>query len=358
MHKPPFVSIIILNYNGGKITENCLNSVLKSCGPNFEVILVDNGSRKKETEWFKKLYGEKIKIILSKTNLGYAAGNNLGAKKAKGKYLVFLNNDTIVPSDWLLKPVQRMEKDPKIAFLQPKIKWLKHKKFFEYAGGAGGYLDFFGYPFVRGRIFGSIEEDISQYDDEQEVFWASGVALFCQKKIFERLGGFDPFFFAYAEENDLCFRANRAGYKVVYFPGQEIFHFGGYTSNQNIPRKTFLIHRNHLILLVKNLKLTELFVILPLRLIMDTGSIFYYLFLFRSFKSAWMVVAAYGSFILNFPQIFKSRYQYGIKNFGYPKKEGLIYKNSIVWQYFILKKRRWAEIFDKKHCPSKLIKIF
>lgn len=354
----PLVSIIILNYNGGKVTETCLNSVLKSRYSNFEIILLDNNSEKKEIRWLKKHYGKKIKIVLSKENLGYAGGNNLSAENAKGKYLVFLNNDTVVPFDWLKKPIQRMEKDSKIAFLQPKIKWLKHKNFFEYAGGAGGYLDFFGYPFVRGRIFGSIEEDIGQYDDEREIFWASGVALFCRKNIFKKLGGFDSLFFAYAEENDLCFRAHRAGYKVIYCPGQEIFHLGGYTSNQNIFRKIFLIHRNHLILLIKNLRFVDLLLVLPLRLIMDIVSMPYYLYRFKSFKNIRAVISAYGSLILNFPKILKSRNRYQIKNFGYPQKPNLVYRGSIVWQYFIAKQKRWIEIIEKNSCSSKLIKIF
>lgn len=354
----PLISIIILNFNGGKVTENCLGSVLKTRYPNFEIILVDNGSTPSERFRLEKRYGNKVKMIEVTENQGYAAGNNLGSQKANGKYLVFLNNDTIVNPNWLLNPIKKMESDSEIAFLQPKIKWLKHKNFFEYAGGAGGYLDRFGYPLVRGRVFGSIEEDIGQYDDEREIFWASGVALFCRKKVFGKLGGFDSFFFAYAEENDLCFRAHRAGYKVVYLPESTVFHLGGYTSNQNISKKVFLIFRNHLVLLLKNLKLSELIAILPIRILMDFGSAIYYLVQFRSPKSSLSILKAYGSLLINFPRIWKSRYQCPIKTFGYPSQKGLVYPGGIVWQYFVLGKKNWGEIFEGKKYSSKLIKIF
>lgn len=354
----PLVSVIVLNCNNGQVTEDCLGSVLKSDYPRFEVILVDNGSDKKEVKRLKRIYGGRVKIFLNKENLGYAVGNNQAAEEAKGKYLVFLNNDTLVSTDWLRKPIQRMEKNEKIAFLQPKIKWLKKRNFFEYAGGAGGYLDFFGYPFCRGRIFGSLEEDIGQYDDEREVLWASGVALFCRKKIFIKLGGFDPLFFGYAEENDLCFRAHRAGYKVLCFPKQEVLHLGGYTSNRDIPQKTFLIHRNHLFLLIKNLKLSELLMILPVRLIMELGAVFYYLFYFKAPQTARGAIRAHASFLINLPRILRNRYQDRIKNFGYPQKPEIVYRGSLVWQYFVLKKERWMEVFKKKSCESELMRIF
>lgn len=320
--------------------------------------MVDNGSGKKEIETIDKLFGKKIKLILAPKNLGYAAGNNLGAQKTRGKYLVFLNNDTIVPPDWLTEPIKKMEKNKKIAFLQPKIKWLKRKNFFEYAGGAGGFLDFFGYPFARGRIFGTIEEDVGQYDDEREIFWASGVALFARKNVFEKLGKFDPFFFNHAEEEDICFRAHRLRFKVIFSPESFIFHLGAYTDGRDIFKRTFYKYRNHLVLLGRNLRLRELAFILPVRLVMDAAAVSFHLVALKSPRSALAVLLAYLSFARNLPKILRARYQDGIGNFGYPEKSGLVYKGSIVLDYFLFRKKRWSEIFEKKTYPSKLIKIF
>ena len=354
----PLISIIILNYNGGKVTENCLCSVFKSTYPNFEIILLDNGSSEEEILRFKKKYGRKIKLVLAKKNLGYASGNNLGALVAKGEFLVFLNNDTLVSPDWLRGPLEKLRSDPKIAFLQPKIKWLEEKNFFEYAGGAGGFIDFLGYSFVRGRIFGSVEEDVGQYNDEREIFWASGVALFCRKKIFEELGRFDNFFFAYHEEIDLCFRAQRKKYKVVYFPTSEILHLGGFTGNKNLFKRTFLKERNNLAMMIKNLSFLEIVCVFPFRFVLDISSTFYYLRRYHSLVSASAVVTAYLSTLINLPKIFRSRYSYRIKEFGYPRGSDLVTKTSIIWQYFILGRKTWNEIYYGKKLLSKIIKIF
>ena len=354
----PLVSIIILNLNGGEVTKRCLNSVLKTNYSNFEVILVDNGSSSKEREELKKLYKGKVKFIFNKKNLGYAGGNNIGAEKAKGKYLVFLNNDVEVPSDWLLFPIQKMEVDKNIAFLQPKIKWLKNKSFFEYAGGAGGYIDIFGYPFSRGRIFGCLEEDVGQYNDGKEIFWASGVALFCRKKIFKKLGMFDPIFFAYSEEIDLCFRAHRAGFKVIYYPLSTVFHLGGFTANRNPPFKIFLIHRNHLILMIKNLNFLEIILLFIPRIFMDFVAIIYYLAHYRSLRSSLAVIKAYNSLIRLLPKIINKRKNSNIKNFGYPKFGNLVHRGSILWEYFILGKKRYSEIVKGYYVKSRTIKIF
>lgn len=358
MRRNSLVSIIVLNFNGGKVTEDCLNSVLKSNYSNFEVILVDNGSKIEETIKLKKIYGSKIKLVLNERNLGYAAGNNLGASLAKGEFIVFLNNDTIVPANWLSGPLEKLRNNPKIAFLQPKIKWLKNKKYFEYCGGAGGLIDLFGYPFVRGRIFGSIEEDVGQYDDEKEIFWASGVALFGRRTVFNELNGFDTFFFIQMEDVDLCFRAHRKGYKIFYLPSLEIFHLGSYTGNRDVFKKSFLNHRNHLVMLLKNLSWSEIFWIFPLRVFLDFCSVFYYITFLKSTKLALTVFQAYLSFFVNVPVVLGKRRLRDLGSFGYPSDLGLVYRGSVVWQYFILGKKKWSEICSLKKSPSKIIKIF
>lgn len=207
------------------------------------------------------------------------------------------------------------------------------------------------------RLFGSIEEDVGQYDDEQEIFWASGVAFFSRKEIFTQLGGFDEAFFAYAEENDLCFKARRAGYKVLYFPKTEVWHLGGFTSNQNMAQKIFLIHRNHLALLLKNFKKRELAIILPTRFLMDLGAIIYYFFTFKSTKNALAVIKAYLSLVINLRSLVKRRLDDKIGNFGY-NQPNLRCTHSVVWSYFFCKKRRYGELFTGKRVSSEVKRLF
>lgn len=342
------------------MTVRCVKSVLASSYPNYEIVLIDNASNKKDIQLLRQHFHTypHITFIPHSENAGYAEGNNLGAAVSQGKYLVFLNNDAIVPSNFLEKPIDILRKNPHIAFLQPKIKWMRNPRFLEYAGGAGGFMDFIGYPFVRGRIFGSLEEDISQYDDERDVFWASGVALYCRKAVFERLGRFDPYFFTHGEEEDICFRAHRVGLRVVYSPSVEILHIGAYTGNRNVARKTFYNHRNHLVLLFKNLKIRELLLVFPIRIVCDIASLLYYLLHYGSRKTPLSVIGAYVSFFVDFPQIIRARRLYKIGKFGYPQKTGLIYRGSIIVDYFLFGKKRWSEIFNLAFPKGKIAKIF
>lgn len=354
----PLVSVIILNYNGGRVVEKCLNSVLRTNFKNFEVILVDNNSSPEEINKLKRKYFRKTTVIRTGVNLGYAGGNNLGAANAKGKYLVFLNNDTLVDPNWLAGPIKKMETDPKIAFLQPKIKWILHRNFFEYCGGGGGYLDFFGFPCTRGRIFGAIEEDVGQYEDERNIFWASGAVLFCLRETFEKLGGFDSYFFAQAEDEDINFRALRAGYRNIYYPGSLVYHLGSFTGGRNVYNKTFFNYRNHLVLLAKNLSVKELVIVLPVKVTLDFLASWYYLFYFRSVKMFRAVWASYFFLLFDLPEIIYSRKRDKIKNFGYPKDKHLVYKGSFVFQYYFLRKKRWSDIIREKPLKSKIIKVF
>lgn len=356
--KPPLVSIIILNFNGKDVVQRCIDSVLKSEYPSLEVLLIDNNSDYEEISGLIKKYGRKIQFIRTGTNLGYAAGNNLGAANARGRYLVFLNNDTEVSKDWLKAPIAKLARDKKIAFLQPKINWLIYKTYFEYCGGCGGFIDFFGFPFTRGRVFGSIEEDINQYNDEREIFWATGAVMFCRKDTFEFLGGFDSYFFAQVEDEDLSFRALRAGYKNIYCPTSRVFHLGSFTGNRNIYNKTFFNYRNHLVMLFKNLSKKELAIILPSKIVLDLLASWYYLFGFRSLKMFRAVWAAYIFFVFDLPEVIVKRRNDKIGNFGYPSNTALVYRGSIIFQYYILQKRKWSEIFQQIKTNSKIKKVF
>jgi hypothetical protein len=251
----PLVSIIILNYNGLKDTLHCLESVKKTTYPNFEVLLVDNGSDKNEGEILQNKFGKKYKVILLKKNLGYTGGNNLALKKAQGKYIILLNNDTEVTPNWISPLVDLLEKDGSIAVVQPKIKMLYRKNYFDYAGAAGGFIDSYGYPFTRGRIFESKEKDTGQYDKETIIFWASGAACIIRKSTINKVGGlFDPIFFNYMEEIDFCWRVWKNGYKVYFCPNSTVYHKGAATAGRNLFEKRYWEHRNNLLLLYKNLE--------------------------------------------------------------------------------------------------------
>ena len=356
--KQPLVSVIILNYNGQKIIEHCLNSVLKSTYKPIDIILVDNNSDLQETKQLKRKYRNKINFIRTGRNLGYAGGNNLGAANANGKYLVFLNNDTQTTPNWLEHPIKKMEADSKIGFLQPKIRWLLHKNYFEYCGGCGGFIDFFGFPFTRGRIFGSIEEDIGQYDDGRRIFWATGAVLFCRRKTFEILGGFDSYFFAQVEDEDISFRALRAGYHNIYDPKSLVYHLGSFTGGRNTYNKTFFNYRNHLVLLIKNLSVRELIFVLPVKIFFDFLASWYYLFFFQSWKMFRGVWSAYLFFLFDFHNILYERRHDSIKNFGYPKGNSLVYYGSIIFQCYLLGRKRWGKIFLGKDYQTKIINLF
>lgn len=342
MKSVPEVTVIILNYNGGVETSACLWSVLQTRYPCYKVILVDNGSKVNEAKILEKEFKDKrIKFVRFNKNWGYGQGHNLVLKDVKSKYVVFLNNDTEVDSNWLVELVKLAEKEPKIAACQPKIKSLVRKNFFDYAGAAGGFLDIFGYPFARGRLFDYVEEDTGQYDDPCDIFWASGTAMFVRRKALDEVGFFDKNFFAYAEEVDLCWRFHKVGLKVVYVPGACVYHHGGSTSNRNLNRKIFLVHRNHLLLLLKHYSVRELVLILLLRMVMELASILLYLIKGKPFF-VFSVIFAWASLVLNVKMIFQARRvkMKGADSLG--KK--LLYRRSIVFDYFILRKKKFTDL--------------
>lgn len=252
--KKPIVSIIILNFNGLRDTQKCIKSLEKTKFKKYEVIIVDNGSDEKELSLLLRKYDSKYSVIPLKHNLGFTGGNNQALKYCHGKYIVLLNNDTVVTPDWLDPLVKTLDKERKVAVAQPKIRMLTKRNYFDYAGAAGGFIDKFGYPFTRGRIFNTKEKDVGQYNKQSEIFWASGAACIIRKSVIKKVGGlFDPIFFNYMEEIDFCWRVWNKGYKVVYCPDSLVFHKGAATSGKNLLIKRYWEHRNNLILLYKNL---------------------------------------------------------------------------------------------------------
>lgn len=341
----PHLAIVILNYNGAQYLRQFLPSILNSTYGNFQVHVADNGSsdasdRIIETEF------PTVKYLDLGKNHGFAQGYNEALAKIDAPYYVLLNSDVEVTPGWIDPIIELMERDPSVGACQPKIRAYHDKAAFEYAGAAGGWLDKYGYPFCRGRLFAVTEKDTGQYDDTQEIFWATGAALFIRSKLFHEIGGFDGDYFAHSEEIDLCWRIKRAGYKVMVRPRSVVYHVGGGTLNYQSPNKTFLNFRNSLYTIFKNEEASTLLWLIPLRLMMDflAGALF---FLQGKFKHINAIVKAHWQFFPNIPKLIRKRAYYNdliAKISVNPPNEHGRYQGSIVWQYYALGKQYFKNL--------------
>ena len=270
------VSIIIPHLKGTNILIECVSSIIKNTqNISYEIILVDNNSTDNSISKIEEKFSD-IKIVRSTTNRGYAGGCNLGAKNANGKYLLFLNNDTMITNGAIELLVNAMEINKNISSVQPKIKNYYNKELFDYAGACGGYIDYLVYPFSRGRIFNTIEKDEGQYEDQKKIFWASGTAFLTKNEIFKKLNGFDEDLFAHMEEIDYHWKSILNGYDIYVIPKSIIYHRGGETLPYGSYKKVYLNHRNSLILLLTNHQKLSFNMILK-RMLMEDLAVLYYL---------------------------------------------------------------------------------
>ncbi len=315
------VSVVILNYNGRNFLEKFLPAVVENAD-GCEIIIADNASTDDSIEFLKSAYPS-VRLIQLPDNQGFAGGYNAALKQVSAEYYVLLNSDVEVTPNWIRPVIALMESNKLIAACQPKIRSFHQKTHFEYAGAAGGYIDWLGYPFCRGRIFDSYEEDLGQYNDTKEIFWATGACMFVRAKVFKEMGGFDANFFAHMEEIDLCWRMKSAGNQIFYCADSMVFHVGGGTLHKSNPRKTFLNYRNGLAMLYKNLTVNNLIYTLLLRLILD-GISGIKLLLDGSFPDFWAVIKAHFAFYGMIPKLKRKS----------PKQVSMIYQKSIVWEYF------------------------
>ena len=320
------VAVVILNYNGQKFLETFLPSVVEN-NDGYEIIIADNASTDNSIDFLKSNYSN-IKVIQLTNNEGFAGGYNNALQKIEAEYYVLLNSDVEVSSNWTKPIIDLMDNNTSIAACQPKIRSYHQKTHFEYAGAAGGYIDWLGYPFCRGRVFDSYEQDLGQYDDTKEVFWATGACMFVRAKVFHDLGGFDTHFFAHMEEIDLCWRMKNAGYKVMYSSVSMVYHVGGGTLHKSNPRKTFLNYRNGLAMLYKNLPSNKLFSTILLRLVLD-GISGVKLLIDGSFSDFLAVIKAHFAFYAMIPKLERKS----------PKNVIGIYQKSIVWEHFVKKQK-------------------
>ena len=328
------VAIVILNWNGKKILEQFLPSVV-DYSKEATIYVVDNASTDKSISYLKEKFN-KVTIIQNKTNGGYAKGYNDALKNVTEDLLILLNNDVEVTQNWLLPIINEFKRDASLIAAQPKILDFNNKKYFEYAGAGGGFIDRLGYPYCRGRIFNTIEKDKGQYNGINKIFWASGACFIVRRNEFKELNGFDENFFAHQEEIDLCWRIQQNGGVIKYIGNSSVYHVGGATLSNINPTKTFYNFRNSLLMLVKNIKSSKVWIILFIRLFMDGIAGLHFL-IQGKWKHALAIVKAHFSFYSLLPR--------------YINKENKIRKEikyyhikSIVWNYFIRKNRIFREL--------------
>lgn len=337
------VAIAILNWNGKILLEKFLPDVIR-CSPAYaEVYLIDNASSDDSVKMTTSKFTS-VKVIQNAKNFGFAKGYNEGLKRIDADYFVLLNSDVQVTKNWIEPIIALMESDKNIAACQPKLLNYNLQDEFEYAGGAGGFIDKYGYPFCRGRIFNSFEKDKGQYNDTREIFWASGACLFIRSKNYFESGGLDEDFFAHMEEIDLCWRMKNMGYKVMYCPHSLVYHVGGGTLSKISSAKTFLNFRNNLILLCKNHAAEYFRIKMLFRLKMDVIAGLKFIFS-GDFNHFLAVLKAHGSFFISIRRTLKKRRAMQKRISHYTTSA--VYKKSIVWEYFVKGKRKFSELDEK-----------
>ena len=343
MDHQPSVAVVILNWNGKKYLERFLPFILSSTYENMEVFLADNASTDDSVD-FVQAHFPAVKILINKTNEGFAGGYNWAMQHINHEISVLLNSDVEVSKGWIEPVVELFKKDTKLAAVQPKILDFNNRDQFEYAGAAGGWIDRYGYPFSKGRIFDELEKDNHQYDEVSPIFWASGAAMFVRTAIFKEMRGFDGYFFAHQEEIDLCWRIQLAGYKILSCPASVVYHIGGGTLSKDNPHKVFLNFRNNLIMLYKNLSGMERVWVIGSRFLLDAISAWKNIL---SGKSSFFIAVAKAHFG------FFSWFLFSQSKSIFPQKTGGKitgkFDGNIIWQHFIKRKKRFSEIIlDKK----------
>ncbi len=323
------IAIVILNWNGKKLLEQFLPSVVKY-SQEAKIYVADNASTDESKSFLTDNFKEVV-IIQNKTNGGFAKGYNDALKNLNEDLLILLNNDVEVTQNWLQPIINEFNHDSSLVAAQPKILDFKNKNYFEYAGAGGGFIDQFGYPFCRGRIFNSIEKDKGQYNDIKKIFWATGACLIIKNNEFKELNGFDEKFFAHQEEIDLCWRIQKTGGTIKYIGNTTVFHVGGATLSNFDPTKTFYNFRNSLLMLIKNVNSSKVWVILFVRLLLDGIAGISFL-IQGKWKHTLAIVKAHLSFYCLLPSY--------VNNPSKKRKEIRYYLiKSIVWNYFIRKNR-------------------
>ncbi len=324
-------AIVILNWNGQQFLAQFLPSVIRY-SEDANIYVIDNASSDNSVVWLTQNY-KQVKIIQLDKNLGFAGGYQKGLKEIHEPFYCLLNSDIEVTENWLFPVKKLFETNKNIAAIQPKILDYNNQNYFEYAGAGGGFMDKFGYPYCRGRIFDTIEKDTGQYNDEIPIFWASGACLFIRKKDFWNAGGLDVDYFAHQEEIDLCWRLFNQGKLVFYTGKSHVLHVGGGSLSYDNPKKTFLNFRNSLFSILKNHKGISVLYILFIRMLLDGIAALRFL-IQGNLKQCYTIFKAHISFYVHLPRILSKRKKI-------QKKTREYFSKSIVFDYFVKKKRNY-----------------
>jgi hypothetical protein len=333
------VAVVILNWNGRKYLEKFLPSVIKYSSALADIYVADNASTDDSVEFLRSNFPE-VKIILNTSNGGFSKGYNDALNSVEAEYYVLLNSDIEVRGAWIEPVLELMDTDESIAAVQPKIlSWHEPEKF-EYAGASGGFIDRYGFPFCRGRVFQELEADQGQYNDTTEVFWATGACMFVRSDLYHRYGGLDEDFFAHMEEIDFCWRMKNLGYRIMVCPDSTVYHVGGGTLPKSSSRKTYLNFRNNLFLLYKNLHPKRLFPVFFIRFFLDGIASIKFL-VEGGFKDYFAVFKAYMHFWGSHGKLRKKR------RIITHSSASQIYKKSIVLDHFLRGKKKYSELEEK-----------
>ncbi len=330
------LAIVILNWNGKQLLEKFLPSIEKySDLSNVEIVVADNASTDNSVTFVEQNY-PRVKIVKNAENGGYAKGYNDALQHIKADVYALVNSDIEVTENWLDPIIKIFENEPNTAIIQPKIIAYNDKTLFEYAGAGGGFIDKFGYPYCRGRIFSELEKDMQQFDDITGIFWASGACFFIRSSVFHEINGFDEDYFAHQEEIDLCWRAHNLEKNIKYVGTSTVYHIGGATLKEANPRKTFLNFRNSLFTLVKNLPKNQLFPIILTRIVLDGIACIKFLVELRPVHTL-AIIRAHFSFHHQSAKMLKKR--------AHSQQKASYYTvNSIVWEHFILGKKKFKNL--------------
>jgi GT2 family glycosyltransferase len=334
------IAVVILNWNGKSFLEKFLPDVIRY-SPEAVIYVADNQSTDNSVAFVKENFPNVLTVI-NPSNNGYAGGYNEALKHIKAEYYVLLNSDVEITPNWLTPIIQLMDNDKQIAACQPKILDYNQKNKFEYAGAAGGFIDKYGYPFCRGRIFNALEDDSKQYDDAMEVFWATGACMFVRAESFWKVGGFDTDYFAHMEEIDVCWRMKNLGYKIYVEPKSIIYHVGGGTLNKLSPKKTFLNFRNNLITYTKNAASDFLFFKIFYRMILDGVAACKFLLEGNGLHFVAVIKAHFSFYAHLSSTLQKRRAMKQMKGFKHTTNS--IYSHNIVLEHFLKGKKRYSEL--------------
>ena len=328
-------AIVILNWNGKKLLEQFLPSVINFSKDEADVYVADNASTDDSIQFIKEHFPS-VKIIQNAANGGYAKGYNDALQHIEADIFCLVNSDIEVTQNWLSPILNTFKSEKDTAIIQPKILDFKEKSKFEYAGAAGGFIDKYGYPYCRGRMFDTLETDNNQFNNTEQIFWASGACFLIRSSVFFELSGFDEDYFAHQEEIDLCWRAKNKGYDIKYVGDSTVYHVGGATLQNINPKKTYLNFRNSLLSLVKNLPASQLFPVIFSRLVLDGFAGIKFIIDLKP-SHTFAILKAHFSFYKNLNKFLKKRNQL--------QQQSNYYKhNSVVWQYYAKGRKKFSDL--------------